>query len=204
MASIIDKMVSGRELQSQRRARSLQHKFVNIPFELQEKYEKEGWTLAKTLKKSAKMKKLRPIDELYEDQIWVLFSKMGFTHLNRDRNLRISYDSKRTGLVRQIDVLAIDEEVALVIECKTSDGTQKRVDLKKHIEACQGTREGIVRSISSDFPGRKCIFIFATQHYIVSPVDKERLNSGNIIHLDEDALNYFRELSNHLGSASRY
>jgi len=86
-----EKMVSGNDLQNIKNQRSKPYIYKVVQPELLAGHEQLGWTLDKTLKKSVKIRKEKPIDEAFEDRVWVLFAKMGFQHMNKDRHLEIPY-----------------------------------------------------------------------------------------------------------------
>lgn len=47
----------------------------------------------------------------------VFFYEMGFKTMNKSRDFQVSYSKNNPKLTKQIDVLAIDDEVVLMIEC---------------------------------------------------------------------------------------
>ncbi len=54
-------------------------------------------------------------------------------------------------------------------------------------------------------PGKqKVAFIFATNNAVISETDKLRLKSSSIHHFNQDDIEYFEQLTNHLGRASKY
>lgn len=149
------------------------------------------------------MKKRKTFDEIFENDVWLLFYNLGFEKLNRDRNFYIPY-SKDECLKQQIDVFAMDEETILIIECKASNILKKVTDFKKDIEAIHGKNQGIRCYLRKYFPKHKVKFIFATRNYLVSNNDKRRMKEFDIEYFDEDKMEYYNELSKHLGTAARY
>ncbi|OEG17316.1 hypothetical protein BCR23_03325 [Enterococcus quebecensis] len=133
-----------------------------------------------------------------------MFYKLGFTIMNKDRNFHMPYD-KNGKLTKQIDVFCADDETVLFIECKHTNEINKKTNFKKDIEAINGVKGGLISEINkrSDTP-KKVKFILATQNYNLSTTDKERLEGSDIAYFDEDALQYYEELSKHLGKASRF
>ena len=74
----------------------------------------EGWSVKKKTKKKAYLEKTKPQSDLFEDEVWLLFYKMGFTTLNKDNHFAVVYsDNNGKTLSKQIDVLAIDENVGV-------------------------------------------------------------------------------------------
>lgn len=179
--------------------------FEKVHVELVEKYKKEGWEVCKELKKVVKLRKPKPFDVNFEDEVWALFAKLGFNFLNRDRQFRVPY-SDDFSLTQQMDVFAADDETILLVECKSADGGPKKGYFKETIEAIGGKKEGIHKTLRKLFPKskHKVKFIFATNNYLLSDNDKERLDNFGIIHFDEEAVQYYMDLSRHLGLSAKY
>jgi DNA sulfur modification protein DndB len=198
-----EKLVSGVELKSVYRKRRHKYQYQNIYSELQVRYEQNGWSLHKVLKNSIQMKKEKEIDEQFEDEVWTLLASMGFSTLNRDRYFNVAYDSNNSTITKQIDVFAVDEETILFIECKSAE-TIKKSSFKEEIEAIGGIKQGLYSRVRKVFPNRKIKYIFAIKNYILSQVDLDRLKTFDIHYFDEKVINYYSELSKHLGTSSRY
>lgn len=94
-----------------------------IPVARQSEYEADGWILDKQLKGHIWMRQPKRHDIAFEDRVWAMCALLGFQHLSKNRSLRICY-GRQDNESKQIDVLAADEEVVLVIECKSSDAHQ--------------------------------------------------------------------------------
>jgi len=203
--AVIDKLASGDEISSLKRQRTQQYFFDTInPLLLPEK-EKEGWVFDKKFKKSIKIKKQKSADLMFEEKVWVLFADLGFKYLNRDRRLEIPYSSNQN-LTKQIDVFAADDETAIFVECKTALMPNKKESFKEELEAINGNFMGLAGELKKIFPEKelKAKFIFATNNYILSDPDKERMKAFGIIHFDENVINYYYELYKHLRVSARY
>lgn len=197
-------MVSGNDLQNIKNQRSKPYIYKVVQPELLAGHEQLGWTLDKTLKKSVKIRKEKPIDEAFEDRVWVLFAKMGFQHMNKDRHLEIPYVKENPDLTQQIDVLAIDEDTAIVVECKAAQSLDKKTNFKDTITAIQGYRQGLTTAIKKKYNKRKVAYIFATQNYVLGDQDLARLQESKITYFDEDVLKYYEELVKQLGDCAKY
>lgn len=185
------------------RRRKTPNVYENVRPELRDVYEADGWELDRILKRSVKMRKPKPPDVAFEDAIWTLFATLGFTDLNLDRQFRLPYGSG-IGEEQQIDVFAADSETVLIVECKASIGERKTRTFKKEAEAIAGVRSGLLRSIKIRYPSHKVKFILATRGYAVEAIAKKRLANLDIAHFDEDTVEYYTELSKHLGPATRF
>lgn len=168
-------------------------------------YMADGWKTLKELKTRTKVYKDKSPDAHFEDTIWCLMLDLGFHSLNRDRNLRIPYE-KQGNLTQQIDVLAIDDESILVIECKSSTGVRRTSSFKNDIEAIGGRKEGINATLRKEFPNKKykISYIFATKNYNLTEQDKDRLQAFGIHHFDEESVKYYDDLAKQLGHSARY
>lgn len=165
----------------------------------------EGWEEYRTYKndKFVGVRKNKRIDEIFEDRVWGLFARLGFTYMNKDRNFVMSYDYQNPSLTQQIDVFAADDETIIIAECKASETIKER-DFKKPLEALHGQMEGLRREAQNRFPKAKVKFIWATHNYIITRADKERMREWNIIHFSDAVINYYYELVKHLGTCARY
>jgi DNA sulfur modification protein DndB len=200
-----DSIVKSSQIRSNLLKRKKSEIFESILPELKDRYESEGWTLEKEYKTKIKMKKAKSFDMAFEDQVWATIYGLGFSMMNKDRNFKMPY-SDDLGLTQQIDVFAADDETILLIECKAADGEPKKGNFKEVIEAIGGKKEGIVKAIKKLFPDHKhkVKFILATQNYILSEPDKERLENFGILHFDEEIIQYYADLTKHLGVSARF
>jgi len=167
-----------------------------------EELELEGWKFVPSkLKHSIRMSKPKSHDIYFEDRIWALFAKMGFKHLNEDRNFKIEYQE---GLKKQIDIFAADEEVILIVECKSCE-TKRRVnyqqDINELIELKEKIRRAAKKLISKN---AKVAFVFATNKSILNENDRKRLEGDSIFHFNQDDFEYYETITDHLGSASKF
>ncbi len=201
-AMLRDKMIPVKSIPAEIRKRLSAHKLVTVAPTQVPEYEDDGWVVDKRNKRTVRMRKLKPHDIAFEDRVWAAFAKLDFTHLNRDRAFVLQYGHGASEN-QQIDVFAADDEVVLVIECKSTNET-RTAQFKKEVEAIQGRRQGVVQDIRREFPGHKVKFILATNGFGVSPATAERIAEADIIHMDEDVIEYYLGLAEHLGRAARY
>lgn len=165
----------------------------------------EGWEEYKNYKnpKFVGVRKRKKFDEVFEDQVWCLFAKLGFTYLNKDRYFEMSYDYQNPNITQQIDVFAADDETVVIVECKATE-TIKDGIFKKPLEAFHGQMEGLRRESKKRFPNAKIKFIWATHNFIISPADQAKMREWDIIHFSDSVINYYSELVKHLGTCARY
>lgn len=200
-----DKIVSGQELSSAKTKRSKTFVLSKERRSSLQELLDEGWEYYKDYKdpKYISVKKDKPVDEQFEDKVWLLFAKMGFTHMNSDRNFEMSYDFQNPDHTQQIDIFAADDESVIIVECKAAESLKDGV-FKKPIEALHGQMEGLAKEARKQFPGRKVKFIWATKNYILNKADQQKLKDWGIVHFGDAVVEYYAELVKHLGSAAKY
>lgn len=171
---------------------------------LREQYESDGWVVDKKLKKSIRMRRLKSHDIAFEDRVWAMLARLGFMKLNRGRDFTLSYGAN-TNETKQIDVIAWDDDVIVVVECKSSSADRPPTNsFKSEIEAIKGYREGVLRALRKEYPGRKVKFVLATNNIVVSQDALDRVESARVAYLDEESVDYYLELSAHIGKAAKY
>ncbi|MDO4466427.1 MAG: DGQHR domain-containing protein [Bacillota bacterium] len=167
-------------------------------------YIEKGWEIVKENKNTASMQKKKRIGDAFEDEIWTLFYNMGFKIMNKSRNFEISYSDSNPNLTKQIDVIAIDDEVVILVECKESEKMNSSTTWKKELESINGYKSKLFNELKKRFPNKKYIYIFATKNYIIGQVDRERMDDFKIVNFEYDTVLYFSQLSAHLGSSARF
>lgn len=199
-----DKLINEDEIQKVKKTRNVPYITKTIFASSLEDEMSEGWELLSHMKdpKKLKVKKDKTQDEIFEDTIWVLLANLGFTTMNRDRHFTMSYGDSNSQ-TQQIDVFAADKETILFVECKSAL-TLTTSNFKNTIEAYGEKMRGLQAEAAKQFPNRKCKFIFATNNYILSHNDEDRLKSYNFVHFNENTVAYFQQLVKHLGSCARY
>jgi DNA sulfur modification protein DndB len=200
-------LVSGANLVKERARRKNHYLIEKIPtFQLSE-YEQKGWIETRRYKNklTLKISKPKPHDILFEDKVWLILADMGFTFLNEGRLFRLPY-SEDYKLTQQVDLVAIDDETILIVECKAAKTINKTISFKESIDAIGGQRELIINTLRKVFPDskQKIKFIFTTENYILGKPDLDRLKIYDITHFEEGEIEYYEELTTHLGPAARY
>jgi len=162
----------------------------------------DGWEeVPSKLKKSVRVKKDKRHNDAFEGRVWALCAKLGFDYINEDNQYKLEYDK---GLKKQIDVFCFDNEVILIIECKSSQ-KRRKTSYQKDINELAGLKNKL-RMSAQNITGKKLkvAYIFCTNNAILSNNDKLRLKSENIFHFNQDLIEYYEQLSDHLGMAAKY
>ena len=165
-------------------------------------YENDGWDFVPSkLKKSVRITRTKKHNVAFEDRTWGLLARMGFELINKDNSFKLEY---KPGLTKQIDVFACDSEAIVFVECKSSKKRQRK-SFQKDINELIGLQDDLRKASQKIIPGKqKIAFIFATNNTILSENDKSRLETASIHHFNQDDIEYFEQLTKHLGRAAKY
>lgn len=168
----------------------------------------EGWEIEKKSKKSIRLKKNKSHDTLLEDRVWTLFYKMGVTHLSGKGGAFLVIDPKdEHSPENQIDVVGLDNEIAIAVECKSAEEFRKRLSFQDELAKHALIREKFLRYVNQQFNldhKRHTAIAMFTQNANLTENDKKRADDLNVVLFNEKDLEYYERLTNHLGSAARY
>lgn len=202
-----DVLVTGDELQKAKRERRKEYVDQRERRDALPSLESEGWSLISEYKdqRFVKVRRSKPIGVRFENKVWMLFCSMGYNVMNADSTFAITYGKKDDSLTKQIDVFAFDGETALVVECKAAEIPGTKKDFKTELESIGFYMEQIRGEIRGHCGrGTKIKFIFATSNYSLGEKDRSRLEEFGIEYFDEETVDYYAELAQHLGSSAKY
>lgn len=150
----------------------------------------------------ATMTKNKDFSEIFENEVWLNFYRMGFKYMNDDNNFVLDLD----GNSKQLDVVAVDDETIVVVECKASKTFDRNTTFKQELESIEGYWPAAKKELTDHFPGRKAKFIFATKNYRIEKdsADMTRIKRIGAAYFNYDTVLYYRDLSDHLGPAARF
>src|SRR5690606_1362053 len=82
----------------------------------------EGWEEdpSSNLKTKVKIRREKPHNVKFEHDIWCQLYELGYRTLNIDENFRLPFSTNAQDK-KQIDVIAINDESILLVECKSSE-----------------------------------------------------------------------------------
>ena len=190
------KMVSdSKKLSKLFRAKSSKYNFKTIPTALQEDEEAKGWEVDTALTKKVKLRKPKPAGAQFEDDVWCQFYKLGYNTLNEGTDFHIRWGENDHD-TQQLDVVAVDDESIIVVECKAAEEKGQSNSFKPIIENFTSHKDQIIRSLRDVFGNKKVKFIFATRNYIFpeNSVDIERLESAKFFIYNDNTYHYFDNL----------
>ena len=203
----LKKITTTKDVKSVARNKTLKYNFKTVSNSDLVEYEdtiKQGWEIDREFSKTTKFKKTKLHSVLFENRVWSVFYKMGYSRLNIDNTFKIPYAGSSDIPPRQIDVFCFDDDTVFVVECKSSE-IRKNKPLQTIINDFANIKSGITRYLNSFFKTRRKIkFIIATNNIMVSENDISRIKDNDILLFTQDDIKYYEQLSSHLGEASKY
>ncbi len=184
------------------------HDYKSVRRDETEEWTAKGWEPVKRSKGRIRLRKVKPLDRALEDRVWTLLWRMGFKFLSGERGAKLaSLPDDEKAPVNQMDVVGIDDEIALVVECKSSGKTRRfndfTADLQKHVSL----RDNFNRAVAANFPighKRHTLFAIWTCGMQATESDRERARQEKVQVFSESDLEYYESLTNAIGEAARY
>lgn len=179
---------------------------ISVDHNLVDGYEKDGWKVITRLKTKTKISKLKSHSKKFEDDIWCQFYDLGFRTLNIDENLELPFSSDPKDK-KQIDILAISNETAIIIECKSADKLKKAPSYKDEFDLLSLRLDGFTKSLKQLINASiKTKYVFATRNLRIDPdgVDMKRFfSTGSYFHSDS-SFKYVESLIKNYQNAASY
>ena len=180
---------------------------VSVDHNLVPDYQKEGWDmLGNPLKTKTKLVKEKTHSKKFEDDIWCQFYELGFTKLNIDETFELPF-SDNPNDKKQIDVIAINDETAILIECKSSIKPKKAPSYKDEFDLL-GLRlvgfKKVLNQLTND--KIKVKYIFATRNLRIdkSSIDMQRFNKSKSFLHNDASYQYVNSLIQNYKGAAGY
>lgn len=197
------KLVRDKELSADLKLRASAYVRKTVDKRLLADYEGTEWEQEKENIRTVVLRKAKSHNDFFEDRVWVLLAKMGFTTLSK-RDLKLPYTDDDSIPGKQVDVFAADDETILVVECKSAEGV-KRVHFSKDLNEYEKVISGSTRVLKKEFPKQcKIKYIFATNNITISETEKKRLAELKMTHLNQDEIGYYEQLIARLGQSAKY
>ena len=198
-------LISGADVKRELRQRRKAFLEKTVPFDQERNHTEKGWEVVRRNKRTLRIRKAKPADQQLEDDVWSLLALMGFQDMSLGRNFRIPISASDADVPpKQIDVLAVDGEMALVVECKASEDMRSR-SLQKDLNETRGLQAAIRTAIHDHYEERRRVcFVYVTRNIRWSRYDRERAKSHQIAVVSGRQIAYFRKLVDIIGPAARH
>ena len=181
---------------------------VSVPTALASEAQENGWTPVRTTKRKTILRQEKEVSQMLEDRVWNLLYTLEFPWLSLGNKSELYYDSDSENETRnQIDAVAIDDLICIVVECKSRQDVGRSSALTAAITKFSSLRSRIqsaTRRAIGESKGRPLCQIIWTDRIIVTGAQQDRAKADNILLLDENDLDYYEKLAGRIGAAARY
>lgn len=168
----------------------------------------DGWEILRKNKYSTRIKRNKSHSMQLEDRVWCLLYRMGFTHLSMVGGAILAISPKNDVSPKtQIDVVGIDDLIAIAIECKSSEKVSKRPNFSDELGKHALLRENFMKAIKSQYPIEQhrvislCMFF---SNILLSENDEARAKDHMVTVFDSEDLTYYENLVAQIGPAAKY
>ena len=189
------------------KAKKSKYQHLSVDHSLAEDYVKEGWEIdGKLLKTKTKLRKLKIHSKKFEDDIWCQFYNLGYRTLNFDENFVLPF-SKNDEDKKQIDIIAVNDETILLVECKSSEKLKKAPSFKDEFDVLGHRIDGFKKALKQIFGADKKIkYVFATRNLRMNTdsEDMKRLDNTNSLYYNNNTFDYVNNLIKNYKNASFY
>lgn len=179
---------------------------ISVDHNLVDDYENDGWEIEAVLKTKTKLSKEKKHSKKFEDEVWCQFYDLGFRTLNIDENFELPF-SKDPKDKKQIDVIAINDETAIIIECKSSDKLKKAPSYKDEFDLLGLRLDGFQKTLKQLLHGSiKTKYVFATRNLRIDTesIDMERFFSTNSYLHNDSSFQYVNSIIKNYKNAANY
>lgn len=189
------------------KAKKSNYQIISVDHSLVSDYIKDGWEeYTKPLKTKTQLRKAKLHSKQFEDDVWCQFYELGFRIMNYDDKFYLPFSDIESEK-KQIDVIAINEETAFVIECKSSEIPKKAPNYKDEFELLGLRIDGFKKTLQQIY-GRhlKVKYVFATRNLRLDneSEDMKRLLITNSFYYNDNTYNYINSLIKSYKGAALY
>jgi len=189
------------------KAKSSKYHEKSVDHSMVEEYLQDGWEeYGKPLKTKTRLRKLKSHNAQFEDDIWCQLYRLGFRCFNVGSDFSLPF-GKTPAERKQIDVLAVNDDCILLIECKSAEKSTKPPSFKTDFEALRQRMDGHRKALEQLFGyGRKIKYILATRNLRISrdSTDAQRLHEAGGFLFNDNAYDYIEGLLKSYKDAAHY
>lgn len=189
------------------KAKKGEYMHKSVDHSLVDDYIKDGWEeYTSPLKTKTKIRKKKEHSKQFEDDVWCQLYDLGYRYLNFDETFELQF-GKSPEEKKQIDVIAIDNETIILVECKSSLKPKKAPSYKDEFDLLSLRLNGFRKTLEQAFgKGLKMKFIFATRNLRIDTesIDIQRLQKTNSLHYNDNTYKYVASLIKNYKNAAHY
>jgi len=204
-------LVSGEDLKKVARERRRPNEVIRVPWGEVENAKRQGYSIDEEFGYGARMVKPKSVGRLFEDRVWLLLWRFGFTELNGPGRLFFNVGRGKARPSRvEVDVFGRADDNVFIVECKASDRSS-RMSMESIAKVKQFSPR-IQAAVRKHYDDRdiKVSFIMATRNLKWSQAAENEAESGRVYKIHtwrDEQLDHLAELAklhNVIGESARY
>ncbi|NWD78630.1 DGQHR domain-containing protein [Pseudomonas gingeri] len=204
---MINNIIAVDELRTLARARGRAFSQKSIPPNKLGGALEEGWSIQKKGKTSVQLRRKKPHDELFFDRVWSLLYKMDMMYMTGPDN-ELDEPGVQENISESVPfVCAIDQEISLYINVVSLSEYSKFSILHDFMQDMVSGRDSFIKTVSKRWPveqKRNTVLAMFLENVSLSDEDKDRAKTLNVSVFDEQDLDYYEKLVEHIGPAAKY
>ena len=205
----LDSIVSGSDLDRHFRSRIRRYIYKTVTSNDVETHIEGGWErLGRKNRKKVTLRKPKPVGEDFQDELWCVFYRMGFSEMNGASEFAIPRYGLDIG--KNVDIFAKDDNCICLVECKAAEQPHTKKSLGVGIDQYAAIHKELEHSIRLHYRNKgdntkyKFRWLLVLKNIDMNDNDYVRAKKANIMIIDDTMIQYYSELAKHLGPASRY
>lgn len=167
-------------------------------------FQAAGWEVFRAGRTRVRLQRERSLSELVELQTWRVMYQCGFHRLSGDGGAKLIRGER---VENQLDVVAYDEESAVVIECKSSEVGATNIDVQAELAVLSEHRNAVRQILNGDRQRGdrlKVGAILVLYDVPFTDADRRRAEEMKITLFDTQMVEYYDRLAGFIGSSARY
>ena len=121
----LDSLVTGGELDRHFRSRNRRYTYKRVTASDVEAHIKSGWeSKGRKNRKKVALRKPKQVGEDFQDDVWCVFYRMGFSEMNGSKEFAIPRYGLDIG--KNVDIFAKDDNCICLVECKAAEQPHTR------------------------------------------------------------------------------
>lgn len=188
-------------------AKSSKYQVRSVDHSLADDLLKDGWEEFGTpLKTKTRLRRRKTHDVQFQDDVWCQLYRLGYRMMNVDELFRLPFGQAESER-KQIDVVAVNNDTIILVECKSSEQPAKAPSYKTEFEALRTRLGGHKKALDQTFgPGRRIKFIFATRNMRLNreSADVQRLLETGSFYYNDNTYDYIESLIKAYRDAAHY
>jgi len=206
----LDSIVAGKDLDKHFRARNRKYVYKRgVSRDDIETYLRDGWECRGPKKrKRVTLRKQKPVGKRFQDEVWCVFNRMGFSEMNGVSEFAIQRYGLDIG--KNVDIFAKDDNCICLVECKAAEQPHTKKSLGVGIDQYAAIHEELEHSIRLHYKNKgdstkyRFRWLLVLRNIDLNDNDYVRAKKANVMVIDYTMIKYYSELAKHLGPASRY